>query len=224
MDQARQKVDEALARSVSPAVLCSFGKDSLLLLDLVREQRPNTPVIWFRTGLDESFGKRMVREWDLKVLRWRPLTVYTLEGEGRTLVQEFSFGGDRLPMFTDLASDNLYGVGPSCAAERFPTSPTAVYPPFDTLLVGWKDSDTHWVKGDAPLAEDGFVLGNSQVFAPLRHLTDDAVRAGVIDRKIPFEPTPDELLACTHCISTMPLPEFRSRYNLKEDGNGPDIR
>lgn len=217
--EAQRKVREVLAASSSPAVLSSFGKDSLLLLDLVREVRPATPVVWFRTGLDESFGRRMIREWDLHVLRWRPASVYTLQENGdRALVQEFGFGGDRLPMLTDVSE------GVICADNLFPVSPTTVCPPFDTLLVGWKDTDTHWVKGGASLAEDGFVLGNSQVFAPLRHMTDEMVMAAIIERRIPYEPTPDELPVCTHCVSTMPLTDFRSRYNLEEVTNGHDIR
>lgn len=194
----------------------------MLLLWLVREvYTGSVPVIWFRTGLDESFGRKVIKQWDLTVLRWRPSAVYTLEEVGqRTLVQEFSFGSDRLPMFTDLR----LGLGGKGAWETFPLLPTPTYPPFDTLLVGWKDCDTHWAKGEAPLAKDGFMLGGSEIIAPLRHMTDEAVRSAIIDHRIPFEPTPDELMLCTECVSTMPLEEFRSRFNLAEEvANGPDI-
>ena len=219
MDQARKNVVAALARSQSPAVLSSFGKDSMLLLWLVRQIRPTTPVIWFRTGHDESFGRRIVREWDLTVFRWWPAEVYTLQQDGhRTLVHEYAIGNDRLPLLIDLD-----GPGP-CAADVFRTGTPAMYLPFDTLLVGWKDTDAHWVKGGGKLAEDGFRLGRSQVVAPIRHMTDEAVRAAIIDHKIPFEPTPDELSLCTECVSTVPVREFRSRFNLYEEaGNGPDI-
>lgn len=215
MDQALTKVREALAQSKAPAVLSSFGKDSMLLLWLIREAYTGTvPVIWFPSGHDESFGRRMVREWDLTVFRWWPADVYVLEEPGvRTMVHEYAVNGERLPVLIDLADVNY---GP-CAAGRFRLRTPNMFLPFDTLLVGWKDSDTHWVKGDAPLAEDGFELGGVEFIAPLRHMTDDAVRAAIVDHQIPFEPTPDELTLCTHCVSTKPLGAFRSRFNLTEE-------
>lgn len=221
LDRARLNVAMALGLNSSPAVLSSFGKDSMLLLWLVRDVRPDTPVIWFRTGLDESFGRRMVREWNLTVFRWEPAEVYLLRsGLQRTLVTEYSIGADRLPLLTDLDGHR----GP-CAAKKFADRTPALFLPFDTLLVGWKDSDTHWVKGDAPLAKDGFMLGSAQVIAPLRHMTDSAVRSAIVDHEIPFEPAPDELALCTECIATMPLPLFRSRFNLTTEvlTNGPSL-
>lgn len=186
----------------------------MLLLWLIKEVKPIPPVIWFHTGHDESFGRRMVREWDLTVFRWAPVDIYVVEDAGRrTLVQEYSAGSsDRLPVLIDLDGSD----GP-CAATKFPVRRPTMYLPFDTLLVGWKDTDEHWIKGKSMLAEDGFRIGTAQIVAPLRHMSDDAVRSAVVDHQIPFEPAPDEMTLCTHCIATMPLPVFRSRFNLTEE-------
>lgn len=221
MDQALHNVRELLMRSSSPAVLSSFGKDSMLLLWLVRQVRPETPVVWLRTGFDERFARRVIRNWDLTVFRWHPADIYLLtDGEQRTLVHEYGVGEQRLPLLIDLD-----GPGP-CATEVFPERTATLFLPFDTLLVGWKDSDTHWVKGDAPLAQNGFELGAAKVFAPLRHMSDAAVRSAIIDHDIPYEPVPDELSLCTHCVSTVPVKEFRSRFNLAEEvqAHGGSVR
>lgn len=193
----------------------------MLLLWLVRQIKPDTPVIWFRSGQDESFGRRIIREWDLTVFRWEPADMYVLQqADQRTLVHEYAIGNDRLPMLTDLDGSN----GP-CAISKFRLYASRIYLPFDTFLVGWKDSDAHWVKGDTPLAEDGFELGGVQFIAPLRHMSDEAVRCAIVDHKIPFEPTPDELTLCTSCIQTKPLTEFRSRFNLPEEvDHGTGVR
>lgn len=215
MELAHQKIAQVLAASASPAVLCSFGKDSVLLLDLVREVQPNTPVLWFRTGLDQSYARQMIRAWDLTVFGWPPADRYLLEGDGLTLVCEYGINGAVLPMLVDAVD------GGECGTNVYTPNVTV---PFDTLLVGWKDTDTHWVKGKAMLAEDGYTLGHTQLVAPLRHMTDQAVLAAIQERRIPFTPTLDELPICRHCISTKPVEEFRSRFNLKEAFDGPDIR
>lgn len=219
MDQALRNVQAALAASNSPAVFSSFGKDSMLLLWLVRQWKPTTPVLWFRTGHDERFGRRVIREWNLTAFRWPPADIYLLTDAGRrTLVHEYGIGEHRLPVLIDLDGD-----GP-CVADQFPTRTPTLYLPFDTLLVGWKDTDEHWVKGDAPLAEDGLTLGRARLVAPLRHMTDAAVHAAIIDHNIPYEPVADELPMCTHCVDTRPVEEFRSRFDLKEIRNGFKVR
>lgn len=217
MGKALQRVKQLLAASSSPAVLSSFGKDSMLLLDLVREVRPNTPVLWFRTGQNETFARRIIRQWNLMVFSWLPERYYLLRGpQGTVLIHEYNFGGDRLPVLVDLKP------GEPCKTQPRGHSNRPVYLPFDALLVGWKDSDEHWVKGNAPLDLDGYQLGRATMYAPLRHMTDEAVRAAVIDRDIPFQPVDDELPACDHCLTGRPCNEiavgdivtFRNSYNL----------
>lgn len=222
MDHALAKVRETIATSRAPAVLSSFGKDSMLLLWLIREVfTGDLPVIWWRTGHNERFGRRMVREWNLTVFRWAPAEVYVLGDCGpRTLVHEYGINGTRLPVLIDLEE----GSGP-CAADKFNLRTPNVNLPFDTLLMGYKDSDSHWVKGDAELFGD-INLGPAKVVAPLRHLTDEQVRAAIAENRIPYEPVPDDLVLCTRCVSTLPLPTFRSRFNLTEEVhvNGTGIR
>lgn len=197
MDQARKKIREVLATAQCPAVLCSFGRDSLLLLALVREICPDVRVIWFRTGNSESFPKQIMREWGVVGLSPSPATVTLLvspEGD-ISLVPEYDFAGDRLPVVHDVTPSDR------CMFNIFPTRTPNLFHPWDVLLVGWKDSDTHWLLGQTPLKEDGFMLGRAKVFAPLRHMTDDQVRAAVIDLQLPYRPMPDELPACTRCMT-----------------------
>jgi hypothetical protein len=227
MDHAIEKIRAALATSKHSAVLSSFGKDSVLLLDLVRSERPDTPVIWFRVGVDERYAKWAIGSWNLTVFHWHPASVYTLrKGSDVSMVHEYHINGAVLPVVVDLRLSA--GSSEFCGTLSYRTRTPNFFLPFDTLFVGWKDHDTHWVKGDAPLRPDGYTLGGAKLIAPLRHLTDDAVRAAIHDRKIPFTPTPDELPVCRQCLSgrgecihggpvppTMDLLAFRQRFDLE---------
>lgn len=212
LDQARTNVTQALTASASPAVLSSFGKDSMLLLWLVRQTRPHTPVIWFRTGQDERFARQVMRTWGLTTFSWAPAEVYEVaDGPNRTLVHEYGIGDSRFPVLIDLE-----GQGP-CAATRFASRTPSLYLPFDTLLVGYKDTDTHWLKGDSKLFGEETRFDRAKVIAPIRHMTDAQVMAAIIDNHIPYEPVLDTLTLCTRCVDTVPAAEFRSRFNLTEE-------
>lgn len=194
--------------------MSSFGKDSMLLLWLVRQVRPDTPVIWLRTGQDERFAKGVIRTWGLTAFSWAPAAVYAVSGGPyRTLVHEYGLGESRFPVLIDLE-----GQGP-CAAQRFAHRRPSLYLPFDTLLVGYKDTDTHWLKGDAKLFDEETQFGRARVVAPIRHMTDEQVRAALKDYAIPYQPVKDQLALCTHCVDTIPAAQFRSRFNLTEESN-----
>ena len=49
--EANKLVHEALEENEKPFISCSFGKDSLVVLDLVRKWLPEIPVIWSNTGV-----------------------------------------------------------------------------------------------------------------------------------------------------------------------------
>lgn len=199
MDKARQTIRTALAGAQSPAVLCSFGKDSLLVLALVRELRTDVPVIWFRTGFDEEFAKRIIREWKLTAYSPSPADVYLLtDGREQTIIHEYDFGGTRLPVAVDLVD------GDRCSLTRFPRRTPAMVYPFDVVFTGYKDSDAHWLKGDVPMFDKGQRLDRAQIVTPIRHMTDEQVREALHNLGVPLAATNDELPLCTHCMTAGP--------------------
>ncbi|KKL78429.1 hypothetical protein LCGC14_2024930 [marine sediment metagenome] len=75
VDMATALIKEALA--IGPASLAwSGGKDSTVLLDLVRQLAPDIPVVWNNTGVEFPetwpFIKRMTQEWGLNLHVARP--------------------------------------------------------------------------------------------------------------------------------------------------------
>jgi phosphoadenosine phosphosulfate reductase len=61
-------------------VACSFGKDSVLVLYLVREQYPDIAVVHCNTGVEFletlSFKEQMVNQWSLNYHEAKPNTTY----------------------------------------------------------------------------------------------------------------------------------------------------
>jgi hypothetical protein len=196
IDRARKVISDALAGARSPIVCWSGGKDSQLLLRLVAEQRPNVPVLYFRSA-DPSrrrWAEQFIADSDLTAYSWNPADRYVLPGPH--LVEEYSFGDLRLPIVSDVVD------GERCVLEIPRDFVTHVAYPFDVTFVGVKDSDEHPVLGNGYWQTDG-----DGCFAPLRTMSDEEVWQAIREMEIPVEESvyngsePDGPSFCTRCLS-----------------------
>lgn len=202
MNQARETIKAALSGVKAPAVMWSGGKDSMLLLSLVREIDKTIPCIWFRTP--NAFACRMIMEWGLEAWCWEPADVYVVPNDkGLTLVREQAFGAQRFPVLLDIEA------GTQCIADVLPKRTPRLFPHFDVILSGYRNSDYHWsLGGRGFFPADGWSLGQAKVIAPLRHLTDAQVWAEIKAAGVPYDVEryerggndPDCVRACTQCL------------------------
>jgi 3'-phosphoadenosine 5'-phosphosulfate sulfotransferase (PAPS reductase)/FAD synthetase len=199
MKDVQRKTKEALEGARNPALLASFGKDSLLLLFLAHRFKPDIPIVWFDHRASEAekrFAKKIIRDWNLTVFTYSPMDTYFLpNNEGLTLVDEYSFSEARMPVLTDVSEGETCGL--NVIGER---TPFFGYP-FDVTLVGWKSCDGHFTTGRNPFPVDGFQFGGTRMFAPLRDLTDAQVLDAIRELGIPYEEIDDSLSLCTRCLS-----------------------
>lgn len=174
-----------------PAILFSGGKDSLLLLDIVRRTRPDTTVIHFHDRLDPSVEQACI-VWSLNVLSWAPAARYLIPwNAGIALVSEYSIGNSRLPVLRDVIE------GEGCDLERLMKTRTLNFDyPFDLTLWGYRKSDElHPVMPSC--FPKTFRLGPTVMLAPLYEWeTEDVVQAV---SRLPFKPVSDTLVACSQC-------------------------
>lgn len=197
LEQARELIREQWTQAKAPAVLCSFGKDSMLVLSLVREIIDDIHVIWWRSLLSpqqQEFGKRIIREWNLTAWSWHPSDIYLVPNkENVSVIHEQSFGNVTHPVLMDVED------GENCIFDLPSERTPRLFPHWDLLLTGHKDSDIHYVAKNY-LPPDGWTLGQAKVYSPIRGMTDDQVLRAIKDLNVPYEPVDDTLKACTNCL------------------------
>lgn len=182
---SRSIVREVMSLAKRPALMWSGGKESMLLLYLMREVRKDFPCLWFRTDRTPEqmeFPKRMIMELDLQVFSYAPADVYALPNdEGVTLIHEYSFGQHRYPVLVDVES------GDRCSLQLNSMRTPQMSHVWDFLFCGFRETDSHPILGTGFVPDDGYFLGDAQVYAPLRHMVDGDVWDAIEDLHVPVD-------------------------------------
>ena len=75
LNQTRRIIDDGM-RHMPRGVMCwSGGKDSMVLLDIMREMGHHMPVVFFREPWHPAkykFHDQIIRDWQLQVVTWHP--------------------------------------------------------------------------------------------------------------------------------------------------------
>lgn len=232
MEKARDIIREVLNTAKRPVVMWGAGKDSQLLLHLVREFKPDIAVLWYRSDLlpkQREFAEKVIRDWNLTVCGYGPRDRYYVPTkDGLTLVNEYSIGHDSIPVLVDVAHSDRCGL-------RLSETRTPQYGYlWDATLVGWKATDSHPLLGLNPFPPDGGQIGPTRVYGPLRHMTDEGVWAAIHKLNVPVdeerysgdgERDPDTLLACTRCLRGEAFcPELQAAIPAYEWNGGENLR
>lgn len=224
VETARAIIAAALRLFRAPAVMCSFGKDSLVVLHLVREQRPDLPVIFHRLPFEPgkyAYANAMIEEWNLAVYDYPPERVGVQEGNGEMhFVSYYPLGGGHSCALATGVRAPLDGDDFVCGLRDVYGRPTGTFKfPWDAVFHGHKSTDVDPVIGAVPLHADYALNAEaaSAVF-PLRSWTDADVWAYLeasgmplpTDRYIKLESgwkdradqqhNPDYITACTACM------------------------
>lgn len=179
---ARLLVRTVMRRALRPAIMSSFGKDSMVLLHLIREEGFRLPVIFHREPFlphKYAFSRKVIALWNLTVYDFPPLeTAVQREGEAWEIVNYYPAGARPVMLPTGLVPPGP-GEKPLCALHDVYLKPTGTFNyPWDVVFVGHKSSDVDPVYGAVPLAADfARNIGSASGAFPLRHFTDADVWA-----------------------------------------------
>lgn len=219
----RKTIASALAEFRRPAVLWSSGKDSMVLLHLLRAHG-TWPVIFFREPFAPArygFAQDIIRQWDLSVYEWPPLTSALCERNGHlSIIHRFQVGAAQtVDLPVDLVEPDDAAAPFACGLHDVLMRPKGGFAcPWDLMFLGAKSSDSDALLGHMPLSADLVRNVGAPTFAfPLRQWTDADIWAYTEANAVPYqadryEPwrayaeradktgNPDYVPGCTRCL------------------------
>jgi tRNA(Ile)-lysidine synthase TilS/MesJ len=99
------------------AVACSFGKDSMVVLDMARKINPNVKVVFNNTGVEFpetiQFKNEMVKKWKLNLIETQPYCLCDIAKMIKNFVVRditLNLGGYGNTTLSHIGRKKMYGV------------------------------------------------------------------------------------------------------------------
>lgn len=175
-------IRSVLSVAQKPAFMCSFGKDSMVLLHILQKHGIKVPLIfhkdpWFPKKY--AFADGIVAEYELEVYDYPPFAVTMWEGESiMAFTNHYQIGDISRGAVLQLPKNILppeEGKKWLCGLTDVLRRPTGNFSyPWDFVFIGHKDSDEDQIAGKVTLhcdIKNNGGNGPSAAF-PLRHFTD----------------------------------------------------
>jgi Phosphoadenosine phosphosulfate reductase family len=203
-----------------PVVCSSFGKDSLVVLDLVYQIRQRVPILFFPQHAKQfpekyQFARDFIAAYKLPVWSLPPrLVTHVQDGDYFEIFTQF--GGDATgPLNMSLGCRAWQGTDKEfvCAAEMLLQPPNAhVNFPWDLTFIGTKACDPIPLAGTVENFQSVIDSGSTRICLPLADWTDDDIWAYIKAREIPYSEArydeqlesadPDRYPVCFGCLDT----------------------
>src|SRR6185295_9571648 len=117
IDAAKTLISQVMKEAQRPAIMSSFGKDSMVLLHLVRSLGHKLPVIFHKEPFMPKkyrFARKVINLWDLTVYDFAPNTTAVQEHEGEYEIVNYYPGGARPVVLPTGICEPAKGETPIC--------------------------------------------------------------------------------------------------------------
>lgn len=159
--ETRERTGEMLREAKQPALLCSFGKDSMVMLALVREQCQDIQVVYFPGfyhPTKHQFAESVIRDWNLNMVEWSPCERDVIGKDGHVELVEIYPVAVKVNTGLPIEAEPMHvpTAASHCAIERL-TLPcrSEVETPdeqlADVLFIGHRGDDIDPTHGAVPL-------------------------------------------------------------------------
>lgn len=193
-DTINRKIAPAIKAHKNPCVLWSSGKDSMVLLHLIKfEMGFDFPVVCYREPWmpeKQAFTNSIIQQWKLVAWDYSPSVVALCEGNGRVdVMNHYSLGGKNVLILARGIEKPVEGKEWLCGRDTFVSRPLGTFNfPWDLAFHGHKSVDVDPTSGKMPLTLDVKLCpdGASQAF-PLRHWADEDVFEYIQKLEIPYD-------------------------------------
>jgi hypothetical protein len=220
---AHRVIENTMIESKRPAIMSSFGKDSMVMLDLVRKHI-NPDVIFHREPFQPKkyrFANSVIEELNLTVFDYPPIQMSMQEKEGEVeIVGHYPMGAKSVLLPTGIRTP-MGEEEFACGLEDIYLKPLGTFNyPWDMIFVGHKSSDIDPIYGAIPINSDIVrTAGCASASYPIRFFTDEDVWKYTEDNHIPIHHSryekldsewkeredksdnPDYMAACTACMT-----------------------
>lgn len=229
LQDAARIIDLTLKTFQQPVVMWSSGKDSMVLLYLLRARKLDLPVIFHRDNFfpeKNAFADSVIQDWGLKVHDWPPSRAGLQEANGLIeLVSHYQFGPssyvsipkNRIEPFPQESAGRLKKTRKYICALRdhLHRQTGAVSYPWGAVFHGHKSSDVDPAYGPVPINCDiRQAPGVPALAFPLRKWTDELIWEYTEKAAIPVDQlrysyrtertdktsNPDYIPACVRCL------------------------
>jgi 3'-phosphoadenosine 5'-phosphosulfate sulfotransferase (PAPS reductase)/FAD synthetase len=199
-------IEQAIVASQRPAVLMSFGKDSMAMANLIRQTGarggfPKThgfpiDVIfhrdpWFKHK--NEFADYIAQSWGMEVHDFPPMAAgVKVKHDMIELVSRYHFGNSAIDIPKNVCAPHQYPRRDYiCGLNDWVLRPKTFLAdyPWDTVFMGHRDADVDPFEGAVPLGIDETNAGGVRLLFPIRSWTDAELWDYIESEHIPVQET-----------------------------------
>jgi hypothetical protein len=223
IEESEILIEQMMREYRNPVLMCSFGKDSMVLLHLMRDLQFKIPVIFHREPFMPAkyqFANQIINRWNLTVYDYPAARTTFCKRQGKMeVLNEYQIGAETCMVPTGIM-DPEPGQEYLCALKDLLYKPLGTFNyPWDLCFIGHKSSDVDPLHGKLEFEIDVKRNLNSAHFAfPLRKWSDKDIWDYIEEYGVPYHQSryekvgntwmekldrtynPDYFPACTACI------------------------